>query len=416
MKLEETATAENETAPFAQQATSVLRRLRGSFGEIIAALPASISSAADLQRTLKIDTKLCWKIFRVANAADALAEGLQVPGSANMRTFLKAVGRRGVPPDSIEAASRAAAEFERLVALHAGDRANFDSMISALAGSENANRVNLVHKRAAFRANRHLWGTQAKTQLKCMLVSPGEDPRTLDGAAIEGYLDLRRLRQDIPLLLSHSCSTDDEGAVRQVLREPLDPRGETTHRITLLPQFCSKPLPGLRTVESNAGIVHSELLADGVGNTAAVTFISGRVDRQAAPRYRAEHNRFGHHHTRVCIPCEVLILDLVVHEETFGPITPNALVYGEHRSDRPLAAPPREEDLLQAHESVVYLGKGPSVLHTLDLPRYAEMVRYAFARLGWDGERFDVYRCRVAFPVMPSTVAMRFELPDAPAS
>lgn len=62
----------------------------------------------------------------------------------------------------------------------------------------------------------------------------------------------------------------------------------------------------------------------------------------------------------------------------------------------------------------MYLGKGPSVMHTPDVPRYAEMIQYAFDRLGWDEARFDVYRCRVEYPVMPSSVVVRFDLPECP--
>ena len=50
------------------------------------------------------------------------------------------------------------------------------------------------------------------------------------------------------------------------------------------------------------------------------------------------------------------------------------------------------------------------------MPRYVEMARYAFARLGWDGEQFEVYRCRVEYPVMHSAVVIRFPLPVAPAT
>jgi hypothetical protein len=70
---------------------------------------------------------------------------------------------------------------------------------------------------------------------------------------------------------------------------------------------------------------------------------------------------------------------------------------------------------MEPYESVTYLGKGPSVLYTADVPRYPELANYAFERLGWDGERFDVYRCRVEYPVLPSTVAMVFDLPEAPS-
>ena len=63
-------------------------------------------------------------------------------------------------------------------------------------------------------------------------------------------------------------------------------------------------------------------------------------------------------------------------------------------------------------ESVMYLGQGLSVLPTREVPRYVELARYATDRLGWDADRFDVYRCRIEYPVMPSTVVLRFDLPE----
>ena len=80
----------------------------------------------------------------------------------------------------------------------------------------------------------------------------------------------------------------------------------------------------------------------------------------------------------------------------------------------PSAGHRRERDLLPFQESVVFLGKGPAALRTLDFPRYVEMAEYAFKRLAWDGGRFDAYRCRVAYPVMPSTVTFWFDLPKQP--
>ena len=64
---------------------------------------------------------------------------------------------------------------------------------------------------------------------------------------------------------------------------------------------------------------------------------------------------------------------------------------------------------------MTHLGRGPSVLHTADVPRYSKIAGYVFDRLGWDGSRFDVYRCRVQSPVVPSTVTLQFELPEKPA-
>jgi hypothetical protein len=74
----------------------------------------------------------------------------------------------------------------------------------------------------------------------------------------------------------------------------------------------------------------------------------------------------------------------------------------------------RSRDLLPTSASVVHLGRGPQVLSSANVPRYAEMVQYALDRAGWDARQFDVYRCRVEFPVMPSSVMVRFEMPRRP--
>jgi hypothetical protein len=113
-------------------------------------------------------------------------------------------------------------------------------------------------------------------------------------------------------------------------------------------------------------------------------------------------------------PCEVLLLDQFIHEDVFGRIDPELIVYSELASPNHYPAAGRRPHQLPAWEKVEYLGKGPSVVHTLDVPRYAEMVRFVFGRLGWDGERFDVYRVRIQYPVIPSAVAMRHELPKPP--
>jgi len=40
------------------------------------------------------------------------------------------------------------------------------------------------------------------------------------------------------------------------------------------------------------------------------------------------------------------------------------------------------------------------------------MVDHVLSRVGWEGDRFLVYRCLVEYPVMPSTIMIRYELPE----
>jgi hypothetical protein len=118
---------------------------------------------------------------------------------------------------------------------------------------------------------------------------------------------------------------------------------------------------------------------------------------------------------RMRIPCEVLLIDLLIREDTYGALRPTMYARAEHFGELPYLRILDEAHQLEPREPVAYLGKGCAALYTPDVPRYAELGQL-FERMGADPERFDVYRCRVEYPVLPSTVAMAFDLPAAPGS
>ena len=381
---------------------------------VIDSVPGRVGKPVDLQRSLKIDLKLCWKAFKVARASGPLAAGTHVPGTASMKTFLRAAQRRGVPGPIIDEVANAEAEFRRMISTHAGDRATFDSMASALARGEDRGQIDLQHRRAAFRANGHIWGVQAGTRFRCDLLQPAEDPNKLDFASFEGYVNLRQLRREAPIVLSVTHSGDDQGGTHQIPWEPIDPEGTTPQGKALIREFCSQPLPQLSTVNLGGGFVQTEMVSNGVGNQAAITCIDGWLGRGFLSRYRDEQNRVAEHGVRIHIPCEVLVLDVLVKEGTFGPMTPVAVAYGDLLNMLPGRRRPHARDRLPFDDPVVYLGTGPAVLHTPEVPRYPEIAQYVFDRLDWNGAHFDVFRCTVAYPAMPSTVWIRYDLPDPP--
>jgi hypothetical protein len=398
---------------FHEDAARTLTRLRSELSEVIAALPDDVRKGADLHRALRIDRKLSWKVFKVARATDPVAVGPHVPSRGNLRSFLRAATKQGVPERLIEAASNAADEFEKMVARHAGDRSTFDSMVSALGSDETAEQLNLVHRRQAFRAQRHILGVQAETQLKFAAMQPSDAPMMLDGIRVEGFVGLRQLRGNAPLIISYSGVRSDDGSVVEIKREPLEPVSEP-HGVALLRDFCSKPLPELRGVQVQAGFVNGEIRSRDVGKCAAVTCMEGHLTRRAVQRYRTECDRIGATVVTVRTPVEVAILDLLLHEDTYGRIEPSMFVHAEHAGEMLWDGLIHKRHRLPIHHSVVYLGKGPTALHTPDVPRYAEMARHVFGRAGWEAERFDVYRCRIEYPVMPSSIGVAFDLPDAP--
>lgn len=379
-------------------------------------MPGRVSKPADLQRALRVDINVCCKVFKAVSAPGVLSVGLHLPGIMALRSFLKLARRAGVRETVVSAALQATEEFNNLVTTHADDRTTFDSMISSLVVSEDAANVTFQHRRATARGQAHLFGMQARAQLKCLLVQPSaNDPNLLDLANLTGFVSLRQWRPtQTPIVLTPAYTTNDAGTIRQVRREPLDPTADQTAGVALLPQFCTGPSVQLREVPTVPGRVLGELLGVGVGNTAAVTCVEGHMNRAAVPRYSEPANRIGGHLAEIRVPCDTLLLDLVVREDTFGPLRPTVSMCADHLAELRTPGSNAPWQSLEPYESVEYLGKGPAVLYTPDYPRYPELGRYAFERLGWNAERFDVYRCRVEYPIVPSTVAIFFDLPNAP--
>ena len=154
-----------------------------------------------------------------------------------------------------------------------------------------------------------------------------------------------------------------------------------------------------------------------VGNEAAINCFTGEVVRKPSPRYADEQNLYIEFGTRIRTPMEVLVQDLFVHRDLYGRVDPVSTVYSE-LSVQPWFDTPqaqrREQDELPFAETVEYLGQGPGAIHTPDVPLYEDLMRYSFTKLGWDLEACDVYRVRVAYPVIATALTVRFKMPPAP--
>jgi hypothetical protein len=159
---------------FEQQAALTLSQLRASLSALVGAIgertASEIRKAADLQRALGIRTTLAWQVYKFVQAADPLAEGSNVPGAGAMKRFLSAAATHGVPAIYIDECQTALDEFEELIEVHAGNRNAFDSMISGLA-AEGSAQIDAQQKRAAFRANSHLWGVRPGRSLAVSCIS-----------------------------------------------------------------------------------------------------------------------------------------------------------------------------------------------------------------------------------------------------
>jgi hypothetical protein len=409
------ATAE---VSFSDHSARVLDHLRGAVATILSAVPElTTPRPVDIAERLGIDNKLAWKIANVVDGEDPFKAARYIPGTAAFRIFLRAAASRDVPKAMIASAKAAFGSYRDLVDTHAGSRHAFDMMLAGHAHEERV-RADLEHRRLMFLGSSYVWGLQARVVLRTDLLAPSDDPMMFDAATIRGFIDLRRLRPDVPWRIARGYSADDAGGihtsfVREALAAELN-GASLGHDAPLMPAFCSRPLPEYRRVDAPGGTIEYELVEGAVGNTGILTCVTGELLRRVEPRYRTGTYHDISQMLRMRTPCELAIFDVLIHRSLFGRrIEPKLVVYSDLFAEQ---TGPRYRtcDVLPTEEQVEYLGMDLEAAEMGDVPRYSEMVRCALDRGGWDAKQFDVFRVRMRYPPIPVNLIITHDLPDPP--
>lgn len=378
----------------------------------------AIRKATDLQRALGIPGTLAWQVFRVAHSRNLIAAADTVPGMKAIHRLVRAAEQQGVSPQSVAELTRSATRFENLVREVAGSRRTFNSLVTGL-NSEPDWKDEVHYRRAAFEANSHIWGTQVGTKLVTLVFHPSS-PQRANMLAISGAVDLCRIRGDAPIEL---CST---AAYSDNLRDPkseaivslghrLTSNDITAPGCTLLTEFGTQPLPKVHSLVNDRGHLVVELEPEDVGQRHAVTAFVAELYRPDVPRYREEQEPTLGASVFIKAPIRTLIVDLIIAAGTHGPTlpAPRGYVVANPRGDPILFGSilDRHQKRILEHCTVAHLGQGPHALDTTDVPRYPHMFREVCRQLGWNPALFNAYRCRVEYPIMPSSVVVGYDLP-----
>lgn len=395
---------------FQDDTSAVVAEIRELFAQVIESKCGAGTGLPEICDGFGIHRKLAWQLTKVAYGDDPFYAARYMPSPRAIETWVGAAESRGVDAALLGRVRDASAKFEHLVTTHAGSRTAMDMLLESCV-AEPTEEIDTRWRQRAFEGNGYIWGVQARTLSALSILAPSANRRGwFDIVQVRSLIDLRRTRPNTRWMIGQATVLRDGPTPDLFPREPLDPEATRhTGGVPVIGEFTTSPMPRLERRE-RAGEVIDELLPGRIGQAGQLTITTGEVIRELAPAYATEPGQRAHFGTGIRTPAEVAIYDQFVHKDLFEGVTRELCVFGE--LGRPYTH--HEQDRLRVPEQIQSLGRGLASVHTPDAPGYAALLRYTFGRCGWDASDFDLYRVRMAYPPLTTSVMIRHELPAPP--
>lgn len=396
---------------FQDDTAAVVAEIRELFAQVIESKCGAGTGLPEICDGFGIHRKLAWQLTKVAYGDDPFYAARYMPSPRAIETWVRSAADRGVEDALLERVRQASARFESLIATHAGSRTAMDMMLESCV-AEPSEDIDTRWRQRAFEGNSYIWGVQARTMASFSILAPSADRKGwLDIAQARSLIDFRRTRPDTRWMIGQATVLRDDATPNTPHRQPLDPdTAATTGGVPVIGEYTTSPLPRLERRETLLGQVIDELLPGKIGQAGQLTITTGEVIGNLAPAYANPNDRFAHFGTGIGTPVETLIYDHFVHRTLFEGVRRELCVFGE--LGRPYTFD--EQDRLRVPEQIHHHGRGLASVHTPDAPGYARLLRYAFNGCGWDPADFDLYRVRMAYPPLTTSVMIRHELPSPP--
>lgn len=406
----ETPEQDRTTSAFQTEARTVVRSMRGAFSDLLSQAGADVQDPASISDRIGLTKTLAWKVSKLVQTEDPSVAISHMPGASGIKLLLKGAERAGVSPPQVQIARDAVEEFERLIAVHCGDRATLDMMSGEL-GDAGREQRDEQHRRMLFQGASYVWGAQARVIHKLGVVAQSPNPGMLEFASVSSLIDFRRLRPDVSWTMAARHSrNDDDSTMATRANESIDPRFNRPDDCPLMADFCSQPLPQLMRTVNRHGVTF-DLMPGPIGKTGVLTCVVGAIQRDI-PFARTEANEWGEHQASCDLPAELMIVDLYIDERLTFAMEPEVRLVSELGGHASRAQGNRV--YLPLNERLQDLGVGPRAPATPEIPRYPELLGAIYDRTGWDPRRFRGFRHRMVYPACPTSLLLRYRLPDAP--
>lgn len=378
-----------------------MRLIRSTVSHVLATSGWRGGSSAELSRLLGVDRSLGWKVWSLAEGEGIIPSPQHVPGRGGVEKFLLAASRVGAPPDLVDRAREAFAAYRRLAVEHGSDRASADIMLGTLS-PEGAERQDLALRRALFRGNSRVLGTQAGMLYQCSAVFPGASGDFPSVAIVRGYYGLRTMRPGVWWVLSRSTLVQEGGPVRTPRRHALCGGPIAADASPLLDEFCRPRGVKVRRRQVQGATVQDELEPRPMGRAGEVDVVLGEVVT-GIPRDAGEVDAVT---MAVRVPAEAMCFDILLHEGVFEG-EPSSQCMTLVNTEFPFHDP-QCRDVLPFRESLTAMGRGGEAPAIPEVPDHATLLERIAAATGHPPERFRAYRLRMRFPPVPICWAVSY--------
>lgn len=394
---------------FQSDTIEVVGFAREAYSRIIEQKCPGSKAVTAVSNAFGIHRKLAWQLVKVAYSEDPFVAAKHMPSSKSLGVWIQAAESCGVDEYLVESARQADHRFQSLIKTHASNKSEFDILIESSV-TEQEPHAQERWREHSFAGNSFTWGAHCKVLLAMCVLMPSEDKESyFHMAQVRGLMGFRQTRSGVRWVVNQSVAVVDDVVHESAMqRMPMDPSAARANKgVPVLPEYCSRPMPALERSKTHDGMMQDEFLSSAIGLTGERTLVTGELLRNIAPTHAMPNDLVAYFGTAVRTPAEMLHFDLFVKAGLFGDVHRELRVFSDLASSISFA----DSDALSVGETVVRLGRGVSLAQTPDLPGYQDLAGAVFDRLGIDdpGE-YELYRVRMAYPPMPTTVMIKHEL------
>lgn len=394
---------------FASDTIDAVTRVRDAYARIIETKCPGSKAVTAVSDAFGIHRKLAWQVVKVAYADDPFVATRHMPPGKSVKVWLDSAKSAGVDQGLISSARSACDRLESVISTHASSRAEFE-MLTESFGQASDVQTQEKWRQQSFLGNSFTLGVQCRVLMSLNVLMPSADrEHHFHSAQIRGLMGYRQTRPNVRWVVNQSVVIDDDNKDdRRMTREPLDAAAAGRNGgVPVIEEFCSSPMPALRRVQTQSeGMMQDELLSGEVGLTGQRTLVTGELLRNVAPVYATSEGKRAHFGVAVRIPCEMVHFDMFVHRGLFGEVERELVVFSELVSSVTFD----QQDAISVSDRIKPMGSGVALAQAPDIAGYPDLARSVFARLKADPSEYELYRIRMAYPPMPSSVVVRHRL------